>query len=325
MTAIRTEAKPECFLCGATGELLFSDLGDRLYAVPGVWSLRRCSAPDCGWVWLDPVPVAEDMQLLYRNYFTHGPEPASASRRMFEGLYRALNLLPSQLLGLARARSRIETMYLGDLAPGKLLDVGCGDGQFLLRMRRRGWATQGIDFDSQAVERAKAVHDLDVSVGLLEEVTFLDDSFDAVTASHVVEHVLDPIEFLRECFRLVRPGGRVVVVTPNLDSLGFRRHQAAWMGLDPPRHLNLFDLKNLERCARRAGASSARVFSTAANAETLFAVSLGIEAKGSHSVGRPTSLELLRPLTAVAWQYREHLGLSSKPDQGEEALLIMQK
>ena len=300
--------------------MCFEGLEDHLYGAPGRWSLRRCDDPACDRAWLDPAPAPVDLPLVYERYFTHAERERSRTLRLLDRLHSLLSILPARASGLARARRDIQSMFLAELPPGRLLDVGCGAGRFLAEMRRRGWQTQGIDVDAAAIEWAKSKHRLEVEVASLEEAAFAPHSFDAVTASHVIEHVEDPTAFVRECMRILRPGGRVVVTTPNLSALGFTTFGAAWAGLDPPRHLNLFTLESLRRCAEAAGAREPRVVSSAANAAVVFATSSSLDqrAKGV----RPGSVaELTRRVRAVLFQYREQLGLPAHPEWGEEAVL----
>ncbi len=74
-----------------------------------------------------------------------------------------------------------------------------------------------------------------------------------LSLTHVIEHVHDPVDLLRECGRVLRPGGRMMVETPNAESSGHRLFGIAWHGLDAPRHLYLFSPTSLLVCAQKAG------------------------------------------------------------------------
>jgi len=107
-----------------------------------------------------------------------------------------------------------------------------------------------------------------------------ENSFDAVTMHHVIEHVFDPIATMREIYRILKPGGMVVAVTPNAESQGLRIYGSNWRGLEPPRHIQIFSPQALESTARKAGFESVRVYSTAANAWMVLSTSMQIaEAK----------------------------------------------
>src|SRR5208283_2932444 len=96
---IRSFPCPKCYLCGADGEPLYAGLRDRLFNAPGEWGLKRCPNSECGLVWLDPMPLEEDIGIAYESYFTHPapgdappPAPPGARRRAAElcrSAYRA--------------------------------------------------------------------------------------------------------------------------------------------------------------------------------------------------------------------------------------------
>ncbi|WP_157651291.1 class I SAM-dependent methyltransferase [Dechloromonas denitrificans] len=126
----------------------------------------------------------------------------------------------------------------------RLLDVGCGNGEFMEFARQAGWLVQGVDIDVAAVTIAKA-KGLDVIAGGIEQFAGQTACFDRITLSHVVEHVFDPMGLLRDCFRLLKPGGVLWVDTPNMGSAGLRVFGEYWRGLEPPRHLMLFSRASL--------------------------------------------------------------------------------
>ena len=73
------------------------------------------------------------------------------------------------------------------------------------------------------------------------------DGFDAVTMSHVIEHVPDPVAFLDKCRRVLRPGGRLVLSTPNVRSLGHKRFRQSWRGLEPPARYSKYTVRSAAR------------------------------------------------------------------------------
>lgn len=103
-------------------------------------------------------------------------------------------------------------------------------------MQALGWQVEGVDFDPKGVRNAQA-KGLTVHLGDLDRQGYPDDSFDAVAMSHVIEHVPDPSALLRECRRILKPGGRLVVLTPNVASWGHRLYGSDWRGLEPPRRM----------------------------------------------------------------------------------------
>lgn len=310
-------------------------MADRLYGVPGNWNLRGCNNPDCGLSWLDPFPLEEDIPLIYKDYYTHsaGASAQSFLARLrsfcYQG-YLAISWIPSTLFGLTKARRQILNMFLEDLKPGNVLDVGCGNGDFLRRMHSQGWSGTGIDLDPKAIENAKARFGADLTFfhTTLMNGGFPENSFDAVTINHVIEHVPDSVALVKEAWRILKPGGRLVIVTPNLQSFGHARFQDCWWGLDSPRHLQVFSLNALQNCARKAGFNVVRIGSSAARADTFIGGSFGfLQAKqtAERFGGFRIQFNFLRGLRSLFLQYRESLLLRRNPACGEEALLICHK
>src|SRR5262249_43052026 len=130
---------------------------------------------------------------------------------------------------------------------------------------------------------------------------------------------------LCEVLRILKPGGRAVLTTPNSDSLGHQKFRECWFGLDPPRHLQVFSVTTLQELARRAGFKVSRAFSTAANADIFIGASFSIQsARGRTGEPHPPP-NLLRTVKCVWWQYREHVGLGSRPNGGEEVVVAAAK
>ena len=266
--------------------LKYRDLTDRVYGVPGYWSLRECQRGDCGTLWLDPRPTLASIPKAYANYYTHAdhqPSLLSLYLRLvhFLALGRAVRhygypatLLPRplSLLGSVLAilypgmRAQLDHFirYLpfSSLGGGQLLDVGCGAFDVGPLLRDLGWHVHGVEVDPEAVHLARG-QGLDVREGTLAEAGFPEGSFDAVTSSHVIEHVHDPLAFLVASRRLLRPGGMLVTVTPNACAWGHQRHGGSWFPLDPPRHLCLYTANSLQRLVLNAGFRDVRVLKVA--------------------------------------------------------------
>jgi 2-polyprenyl-3-methyl-5-hydroxy-6-metoxy-1,4-benzoquinol methylase len=332
---IRTVSRSTCPLCGSIGDILHSNMQDRMSTVPGNWPLRRCLNADCGLGWLDPSPVESDIPLFYLNYFTH--ERDDSKQKFLERAYsityagyRIATRIPSALLGLNKAREQMLHMFLDDADPGRLLDVGCGNGDFLHRMYKRGWSVTGIDFDAKAIENAKKRAG-EGSIFLntdLSGARFPDNSFDAITMSHVIEHVPDPVALLTEVRRILKTPGQLVITTPNLQSFGHQKFQDCWAGLDAPRHLQIFSLPALQMCARKAGFTTMKASTSAANGDGLFGISFGFEeakAKVDFKYEMKAQFNFIRGLRSLLLQYQEAWRLRHNPECGEETVLICQK
>lgn len=135
---------------------------------------------------------------------------------------------------------------------GRYLDVGCGLGEMVAGMARLGMNAEGVEPSPIAAGKAR-VAGLKVFVGMLQEANYPDESFDCVSMYHVLEHTPDPVSILRECCRILKPGGVLVVGVPNLDSAVLSLVGSTWGGLDLPRHLHQFRPASLAKAAVRAG------------------------------------------------------------------------
>ncbi len=135
---------------------------------------------------------------------------------------------------------------------GRLLDIGCGDGLFLVAAKERGWAAYGSEFGEGPRQRAMA-HGLDVRDAPFPATPTELGSFDVVTATEVIEHVPDPRAEVDRIRTLLRPGGCLYMTTPNFDSLSRRLIGARWRIIDYPEHINLFTPRTLDRLLVSAG------------------------------------------------------------------------
>ena len=139
-----------------------------------------------------------------------------------------------------------------------------------------GWQVEGIDLDPLAVETAQS-RGFSVKCGTIALLNDASERYDVITLSHVIEHVYDPLGLLRSLYRLLKPGGRLWLETPNLDSLGHARFGPAWRGLEPPRHLVLFNSKSLPGLIALAGFSRQRTLWRGMMVYSVFAESEAIE------------------------------------------------
>lgn len=267
---------PNCPVCGAAGSrVVYDALTDQLFGAQGSWTLVQCVATGCGLYRLHPIPTAEELASAYANYYTHEAKgngtrrggrlraaygelvsgylrhrfgyPYSVTRGHWGALWPLLYLAPLRRAGLERS-----LMWLPFAGPQRLLDVGCGSGEWLERMKALGWNVEGIDPDAEAVLAARRTG-CQAQCGTLPDIAYPSGHFDVVSMNHVIEHVPDPLGTLRECLRILRPGGQLVLATPNGASWGHRLFGARWRGLEPPRHLHLFGCRSMERLLQAAG------------------------------------------------------------------------
>lgn len=122
-----------------------------------------------------------------------------------------------------------------DFSVISLLDVGCSSGAFLQIAKSLGVNAEGVEPAEKPVQYARGLG-LKVHLGLLEDVKFPDNSFDAITLYEVIEHVDNPAKILAECRRVLRPGGVLVIGTGNTDSWTRRAKGSSWDFFDMRKH-----------------------------------------------------------------------------------------
>ena len=170
-------------------------------------------------------------------------------------LYRELDSSMYQLEVRGRSKTAVRhlTIVHGYLSPGRLLDVGCASGLFLRCAADAGWQITGVEPSKTLCNEARKVlaGRGELICATLQESGLPMSSFDAVALWDVLVHVRDPIQFMSACGSLLKPGGKLFVNVPDLDSLQARVLGDRWPLL-LPEHLNYFNRKSLRFCGERA-------------------------------------------------------------------------
>lgn len=320
---IPLESLSSCYLCGSEGSVLHPRLKDLLYGADGEWDLKICKNPDCGLVWLDPRPTEKTIGKVYAKYYTHDLKgDKDGGKGVFQYLVRKnikfFYSIIKQAALIKRGRKRIDVMYLDDIKPGRLLEIGCGNGDRLIKIRRLGWGVEGQEIDPVAVSTCLRKHPgLKVSLGGLRDISYPDGTFDAIIMNHVVEHLHDPASLLKECLRILKKGGVLVLATPNINSFGHRYFKSAWRGLEPPRHLYIFSVNTLKRLAEDAGFERFNIWTTPDRAESFALGSLDIQQRQTGPVP-----ESKRYIMAVIFQIKAKFTHIPEPGSGEECVLM---
>lgn len=227
-----------------------------------------------------------------------------------------MTLLPHRRIGMDAM-----AMWLPWQPGGKLLEIGCGNGDRLELFRELGWQVNGIEPDVRAAQLASA-RGLDVLADFLQPGSLPAASFDAILMSHVIEHLPDPRETILECHRLLRPGGILTILTPNTNSLGHRWFGRNWLHLDPPRHLHLFNCRNLSTLCAHVGFTTIRSTTTPRDANWTLGASRALQSGKRYTIGE---LPLLIKLLGLCLFYLEWLMLFVRTQWGEEVLVTARR
>ena len=192
---------------------------------------------DCRLNVTTPVPTSDELSRYYpQTYYGSGRRFTHVIEWMLDTLYD----LRAGRIGAGRE-------------PGKVLDIGCGRGLLLNKLKERGWDPQGTELSEDAAAYARDRLNLPVTTETLEDAHFPDNEFDLVILWHVLEHVPDPRGTLKEIGRVLKPGGALLVAVPNFGSPEARFSGAGWFHLDVPRHLTHFTFRSLSEALRAAG------------------------------------------------------------------------
>jgi SAM-dependent methyltransferase len=196
----------------------------------------RC--PACGFIYQNPRPSEEERLKSYRGYLPEAAEEIEAWGRMMEPVFR-------------KAADLIEH----HIPRGRLLDVGTGYGFFPALMQSRGWKVMGLEASSRGARYGKKRWGLQILARPWEKASFHEEEFDVVTAFYVIEHLPDPLAFLSEVHRILRPNGMIVLryphTTPIKTILSLMRVNNRLYHL--PFHLSDFSPQSMRRALAKVG------------------------------------------------------------------------
>jgi 2-polyprenyl-3-methyl-5-hydroxy-6-metoxy-1,4-benzoquinol methylase len=269
-----------CDLCGSDQSQRLYSVPDTNYGTPGKFSIVQCQR--CKLVYLNPRPSAAELPAVY-------PETRYDP---FQTIHTTGPIAPHPLQW---SRGEQLTHLSG---PGKVLDVGCGDGLFLKAMQQLGWSCVGVEPNQSAVEFARSHLGLDVRLGEIFAIG-AQENFDLITLWDALEHTPSPTTVLSHAAKLLTPTGRIALSVPNWDSFERMIFRGRWIALDAPRHLYHFSPQTATHLLNKCGfeiqklEASAPVLSLASNLLRLGGdlAFRGGQAKATRTSGPATSSE----------------------------------
>lgn len=216
----------KCHLCGGARSRLLFTRKDLVYKISEEeFNVVKCL--DCGLVYVNPRPSESEIHSFYTDD------------------YYCVDISKEALLKAKEDTLLAKFDKVKHIPPGRLLDIGCQKGEFLFFMQQKGWEVKGIDFS----DAPPNLFGLDIFYGKLEEADFSPGSFDLITLWAVLEHVYYPREMLSEAHRLLKPGGKIVLLVTNIYSIPgrFMRHD------DIPRHTTMFSKSTIKKMLKLTG------------------------------------------------------------------------
>ncbi len=241
-------------MCGSEQHRFLFEGWDRVFGVPGKFNLVQCK--ECGLIFINPQPDPDTLKAYYPDVYyasnpSHYREYSWLRRKVLEA-YFGYGVLPSHITGSCCFLRRIFLFPLRMryrhsipfVEGGKILDIGCGNGTELYKLKAMGWEAHGVEMDGQASERARS-KGISVYTGDLFGAAYPDHFFHVVRMSFVLEHLPNPRETLQEIRQNSRlPGGRIYISIQNARSLHYWLFGQRWFSLDVPRHLFTFTSEN---------------------------------------------------------------------------------
>jgi len=213
------------------------------------FTVVKCS--QCGLHYLNPRPNLCELNTIYPSqyYAYHLQTKNVESENQDSLLYKA-----RKFVYLDRLEKAIS--HCGNSQELNVLDIGCADGRALNWYRKiesKTVKTFGVDFDRIAVERAREAGHT-IYQGRFEDVDMPTNFFDMAVATHVIEHVADPKAFARRAFEVIKPGGILLLETPNIDSLDAKLfRQRHWGGYHFPRHWVFYSAASITKLVKELG------------------------------------------------------------------------
>jgi len=223
-----------CPLCGSRNFQKAFDAID--YTVSGE-SFELDDCPQCTLRFTQGIPDVLSIQDYYRseNYISHTDTREGLINRLY-------HLARKRTLGNKR---RLLQRITG-LEKGALLDVGAGSGAFVHHMQQAGWQVMGLEPDEQARGKAKGINQVDLlPMDYLNKLS--ENTFDAITLWHVLEHVHDLHGYIKQLAKLLNPGGSLFIAVPNYTSYDASLFRQYWAAYDVPRHLYHFSPASMRK------------------------------------------------------------------------------
>jgi 2-polyprenyl-3-methyl-5-hydroxy-6-metoxy-1,4-benzoquinol methylase len=198
------------------------------------FALVQCK--HCTHVFTNPRPDALNTDKYYNStqYISHTNKALNPIQWMYK-IVRSRTLKSKEQL-LRKLNPNAST----------LLDFGCGTGHFLEYCQSKKWTVQGVE--PNQIARSKAQSSVKSVAASLEEAS---STYDIITAWHVLEHIPEPVETLKQLAGKLTSTGKIVLGLPNHKSFDARNYGSYWAGYDVPRHLSHFNQQSLTELAKR--------------------------------------------------------------------------
>lgn len=227
-----------CPWCGKPSEKPYIKLKD-YFLTQEDFEILECE--HCHLLYTSPRPTPDKIGVYYKSdeYYSHQQNQKGLIPRIYE-FVKSFNI-----------KHKVNLAIKG-LPQGRLLDIGCGVGDFLLHVQNKGWQVVGIEpsADAKAIAQQRLGF---CPIAPAESKNLENEFFDVITLWHVLEHIDDLKTQISELFRLLKPGGRLIIALPNFQSFDSQYYKDKWAAWDVPRHLNHFSKETLRTILTESG------------------------------------------------------------------------
>lgn len=227
-----------CPVCDQEGNSLFLEVRDHFLSGE---CFKIVSCQGCGFKFVNPRPEKNEIGRYYQseNYISH----EERAKSFFSRIYRIARFFS------IRSKYKIVKKFV---RPGKILDIGCGTGEFLAFCNSRGYDVTGVEPNEKAGLIARQVNQIHITEKL-EDLPADSHLFDCITMWHVLEHVHDLNETLCMAKKKLAPDGIFIIAVPNCDSHDAKTYGKYWAAYDVPRHLYHFNEASLTKLVSNHG------------------------------------------------------------------------
>lgn len=250
-----------CKICGGKVRRIYKDLYDNRHGYPGRFSIEECQ--NCGFKHTMPQIPARKLTFLYTNFYPKRDANIDKTIRLSKKIPTKWQIF---LNGLGT------TCHYQTKRDDTVLDIGCGNCLSLLEITNLGGKPWGIDPDKNSEKAAKKLH-LKFHLGTIHTCRFPKKHFDLITASQVLEHENNPVKFLTDCKKFLKPGGKIILSFPNTDTFFRKIWGQHWLHWHVPYHLNHFSRKSINILARRSNLKIVNIKTITPNVWTILQIS----------------------------------------------------
>lgn len=238
---IKMEYK-DCPLAEDQDDLFLFKGSDQLRKLPGIFSVVK--SKKSGLIRTNPRPTPETIGFYYPEDYSpyQGTKVIDKEKDIPKSWFRAkiINIF------------EFNTNRLPNQKPGRMLEIGCASGSFMLEMTKKGWEVEGIEFSEFAAKNAQKLG-LKVHIGSLEEAPKPDKLYNLVVGWMVLEHLHEPVKALEKLHKWTTKDAWAVFSIPNAGSLEFKIFKDHWYATQLPTHLYHFTPQTISKVLEKAG------------------------------------------------------------------------